>query len=142
VVLRPQRLIVGTAIVLTVATGAFITRTRTRPEKIKPPTLRYEQTSDAVKVYIHNTNMTWGLRDQRVVIVLVGEQRNILRSYGPDEHNTYEGAPGETIACCLIDTLPPRGDFQFTLWPMKAPVAGVTIDLDGGDKWTRWRSRT
>lgn len=138
-VLRSKGLRLSLLGLVVVAAGSGITYARTRPEPIKQPRLRWTQTDAGVSVHVHNDNRTWALRDQRLIIILVGEQHNIIRSYGPNEKNTWEGSPGKSIPCCLIDDLPPRGDFTFNLWPTKTRVAGVTFQLDDGAHWVRQR---
>jgi hypothetical protein len=139
VVLRSKGLRLALVALVLAAVGGGVAYARSRPERIKEPALRWAQTDGGVTVYVHNVNRTWALRDQRVLITLVGDQHNIIRSYGPDEHNTWEGAPGQSIACCLIDHLRPGGDFVFSLWPTTMHVAGVQIELDDTPRWERAR---
>ena len=118
-------------------TAAVAVRSHRR-ETLKPPVLRIEQTTAFVKLHVHNRNKHWGLYDQQVLIDLHRDSTgfSIIRSYGPDQDYSLHALPGEpTIHCCLIDRLPPGGDFTFTLWPTKQKVTAAVIDLYGTDNW-------
>lgn len=142
--MRPKPLIaLGAATVLLAGGGTLAYRRRaTRPETIKQPVLSFEQTSEHVRVTVHNPNRTWGFRDQRILILLRGTQGNIVNEYGPDgEHPPPTGMPdtGRRISCCLINELPPREDFVFTLWPSSYKLDGIEIrPRGGGPHWIRW----
>ncbi len=139
--MRPKvTLLAGAAAVLSagVVVAATVHLRDGGDEAIKQPALSFEQTPTAVELHIHNVNKHWGLRNQRLTILVRHPDGLPIISYGPDRETSVERRPelGE-MRCCLIPELRPGGDFTFTLFPSRFTVGAFSVDLVGGPGWIR-----
>ena len=144
--MRPALIGVTAAVLVVAGVGVTaVIRRDAGSEEVEPPGVRFdpealsfEQTDTAITLRIHNRSKHWGLRNQRVYIVVRHPDRVPINSYGPDKDSGVQGRPElGTMRCCEIPELRPGSIYTFTLFPSRYKAGVITVNLEGPPGWIR-----